>query len=422
MSREEELEQQLQECRQAYDELMEELDQDPIAEMTVVGFDDEQPILLDNNGRRVKTSVHPEFREVMDGEDVSIGDNVWVQPNGLVVLESTGRRAKGIIGDIKRIRDGEALISSERGGEFWYPLEESLSEDEAAEVEPGHKAAILEDKTVVDVWEEPSRARVHDAPDTTYADVGGLEDQIETIRRKVEMPLQYAEGYEALGIRTSGGVMMYGPPGTGKTLLARATAGEAEATFFDVKISDILSKWFGESEANVTSLFQKARQNAPSVLFFDEFEAMGSTRQDGTSAGSRAAGNVVSAFLGELDGLEGREDVIVIGATNRIDMVDDAFLRPGRFDETIKVPPPDGPDVGMEIAEVHLPDELPFEDDPGEVRQEIVELTFEHAEQPTGAIIEGFCNETKVACVERCGNEPELGVDDVQTAIEQVIR
>lgn len=188
-------------------------------------------------------------------------------------------------------------------------------------------------------------------PDVTFADVGGLADPKRQLRRAVEWPLRYGERLEELGIETPAGVLLYGPPGTGKTLLARAVAATTEANFLRVDGPELLNKFVGESERAVRELFDRAREAAPVVIFFDELDAIGGVRTE--SGGSQAPARVVSQLLTELDGLTPRADVVVLGATNRPDMIDPALLRPGRFDRQVEVPIP-GSDARAEIIAIHM--------------------------------------------------------------------
>jgi SpoVK/Ycf46/Vps4 family AAA+-type ATPase len=163
----------------------------------------------------------------------------------------------------------------------------------------------------------------------------------EDIRMKIIYPLQNAELFRQYGKKTGGGVLLYGPPGCGKTLLARATAGEIKATFFSIGIHQVLDMWLGNSEKNLHKIFQLARQHAPTILFFDEVDALASDR---TSMKQSAGRNVINQFLAEMDGAIGNnEGVLVLGATNAPWQVDPAFRRPGRFDRVLFVPPPDEP-------------------------------------------------------------------------------
>lgn len=178
------------------------------------------------------------------------------------------------------------------------------------------------------------------APNVGWTDIGGLDDARERLREGVELPLKHPEAFRRLGIRPAKGFLLYGPPGTGKTLLAKAVAREAEANFIATKSSDLLSKWYGESEQQIARLFARARQVAPTVIFLDELDSLVPMRGGGLGEPA-VTERVVNTILAEMDGLEELQSVVVIGATNRPNLIDSALLRPGRFDELIYVPVPD---------------------------------------------------------------------------------
>ncbi len=177
-------------------------------------------------------------------------------------------------------------------------------------------------------------------PNVRWEDIGGLEDVKRQLVESIEWPLKYPEKFERMGIKPPKGILLYGPPGCGKTMLAKAVATEAEANFISVKGPEIFNKWVGESEKAVREIFRKARQAAPCIIFFDEIESV-VTRKDLVEDSSGVSSRVTSQILAEMDGIEELTDVIVIGATNRPDLLDPAILRPGRFDKLIYVPPPD---------------------------------------------------------------------------------
>jgi transitional endoplasmic reticulum ATPase len=176
-------------------------------------------------------------------------------------------------------------------------------------------------------------------PDIKWDDIGGLESAKQELIEAVEWPLKYPENFEKFGVKPPKGVLIYGPPGTGKTLLAKAVANESESNFIAIKGPELLSKWVGESEKGVREVFRKARQTAPTVIFFDEIDSIASTR-GGSSTDSGVTQRVVNQLLTEIDGMEELTDVAVIAATNRVDILDPALVRPGRFDRHVKVEAP----------------------------------------------------------------------------------
>ncbi|NLX49883.1 MAG: CDC48 family AAA ATPase [Methanospirillum sp.] len=222
-------------------------------------------------------------------------------------------------------------------------------------------AELLDDLEVTDAdftearkYVDPSGMRevLVEVPDVTWADVGGLEDVKAELRETVEWPLKYADVFEKLRTEAPKGVLLFGPPGTGKTLLAKAVANESDSNFISIKGPELLSKWVGESEKGVRDIFRRARQAAPSIVFFDEVDALVPVR--GSYVGSsHVTESVVSQILTELDGLEELKNVVVLAATNRPDMIDTALLRPGRLDRHVYVPPPDE-DGRKKIFEVYL--------------------------------------------------------------------
>ena len=226
-------------------------------------------------------------------------------------------------------------------------------------------------------------------PNVRWDDVGGLAKVKMQLREAVEAPLNHPEVFEEMGIRTPKGVLLFGPPGTGKTLLAKAVATESEANFISVRGPEIFNKYVGESEKAVREIFKKARQVAPCVLFFDEIDAILASRgqRDDTGVSQR----IVNQFLAELDGMQTLQNVLVIGATNRADILDPAVLRPGRFDGIVFVPPPDT-DARLEILRVHTR-EMPLAEDVS------IEKLADETEGFSGADIEGLVREAAMAAV-----------------------
>ncbi len=190
-------------------------------------------------------------------------------------------------------------------------------------------------------------------PTETYADIGGLDKQIQEVKETVELPLLKPELFEKVGINPPKGVLLHGPPGTGKTLLAKAVANETNAAFIRLIGSELVQKFIGEGARLVRELFEFARENAPSILFIDELDAIGSRRLDLATSGDREVQRTLMQLLSELDGFNPRGDVKVIAATNRLDILDPALLRPGRFDRLIEIPIPNE-EARRSIFKIHL--------------------------------------------------------------------
>merc|ERR1712167_313232 len=185
------------------------------------------------------------------------------------------------------------------------------------------------------------RETVVEVPNITWDDIGGLIDVKRELRELVQYPVEHPEKFEKFGMSPSKGVLFYGPPGCGKTLLAKAVANECQANFISIKGPEILTMWFGESEANVRDIFSKARSAAPCVLFFDELDSIAQQRGGNSGDGGGAGDRVMNQLLTEMDGVGAKKNVFIIGATNRPDIIDPALMRPGRLDQLIYIPMPD---------------------------------------------------------------------------------
>ena len=189
-------------------------------------------------------------------------------------------------------------------------------------------------------------------PAETYEDIGGLDEQIAEIRESVELPMIRPDLFESVGISPPKGVLLYGPPGTGKTLLARAVAHETNACFMYTVGSELVQKYIGEGARLVRELFELAKQRAPTIVFIDEIDAVGASRSETTTAGDREVQRTLIQLLAAMDGFDNRGEVRIVGATNRIDILDAALLRPGRFDRIIQIPLPDT-EGRLSILKVH---------------------------------------------------------------------
>lgn len=241
-------------------------------------------------------------------------------------------------------------------------------------------------------------------PNVTWDDIGGLESLKEELREAIEWPLKHKEAFDHLDISSPKGVLLHGPPGTGKTLIAKAVAKMTESNFISIKGPELLSKWVGESEKGVREIFRKARQAAPCIIFFDELDSIVPRR--GSSSDSHVTENVVSQILTEIDGLEELHNVLIIGATNRLDIIDPALLRPGRFDRIIEVPQPDAKSR-EHIFRIHTK-KKPLADDINFTK--LVELT----EGFTGAEIAEVCNRAALIGLKRYVGGKTQSIKDVK--------
>ena len=229
-------------------------------------------------------------------------------------------------------------------------------------------------------------------PDVSWDDVGGLDELKEELQEAIEWPLKHKEAFEYAHVKPPKGVLLYGPPGTGKTLIAKAVAKTTESNFISIKGPELLSKWVGESEKGVREIFRKARQAAPCIIFLDEVDALVPRRSSGNSD-SHVTENIVSQILTEIDGLEELNNVLIIGATNRLDIVDPALLRPGRFDRVIEVPNPNIKGIEM-IFKIHTKDK-PLSEDVN------LKTISELSKGFSGAEIEEVCNRASLCGVKR---------------------
>jgi transitional endoplasmic reticulum ATPase len=249
-------------------------------------------------------------------------------------------------------------------------------------------------------------------PNVSWDDVGGLDDLKEELKEAVEWPIKYKDAYDYVDIESPKGILLHGPPGTGKTMIAKALAKMTESNFISIKGPELLSKWVGESEKGVREIFRKARQAAPCIIFLDEVDALVPRRGSGGSD-SHVTENVVSQILTEIDGLEELNNVLIIGATNRLDIVDEALLRPGRFDRIIKVPNPD--EKGRQhIFEIHTK-KKPLDSD---VKiSEIVKITDDFS----GAEIAAVANRAAIASLKRYVSGKSKNVKEIKITQQDLI-
>jgi len=271
------------------------------------------------------------------------------------------------------------------------------SDDLLPLLKPGAKVAVNNALSIVKIIGNvyDSRVRVMEleiSPDISYAQIGGLEDEIKEVRESVEYPLTKPEIFRRIGVEPPKGILLHGPPGTGKTLIAKAVAHEAKATFIRMSGSELVHKFIGEGAGLVRELFMLARERAPAIVFIDEIDAVGSTRTNDGTSGSAEVQRTLMQLLAEMDGFDNRGDIRIMAATNRVDMLDPALLRPGRFDRLIKIPLPDLA-ARLVILKIHSK-KMRL---PGVSLESIAAMT----EHSTGAELQAICREAGMMAVRR---------------------
>ena len=282
---------------------------------------------------------------------VSLDDKVQVrkievrEATRVVLAPSEELRIEGAEEYLRELLEGRVVG---RGSVIPIGIMGTVIEFEVTSYSPTVDAVIVTKNTEIKVLEKPAKG-AREVPRVTYEDIGGLKEEIQKIREMVELPLRHPELFERLGIEPPKGVLLYGPPGTGKTLLAKAVANETNAHFISISGPEIMSKFYGESEARLREIFEEAKENAPSIIFIDEIDAIAPKREEVTGEVEK---RVVAQLLALMDGLESRGKVIVIGATNRPNAIDPALRRPGRFDREIEIRVPDRK-ARVEILQIH---------------------------------------------------------------------
>jgi len=361
--------------------------------------------LIEVNGKRTTIAiVWPPYKEDdgmglirIDGEvrrnaGVSVGEYVRIskanaKPATKIVLAPY--ETLPFVGDFARIVKSQLLnLPVMKGDTVVVPILGMGIELKVTSTAPTH-AVIVSENTVVEVSTSPVK-RLEETTGVTYEDIGGLHEELQRIREMIELPLKHPELFRHLGIDPPKGVILYGPPGTGKTLIAKAIANETGAHFISINGPEIMSKFYGESEARLREVFQEAEQNAPSIIFIDELDAIAPKRSEVTGEVER---RVVSQLLALMDGLKGRGQVIVIGATNRIEAIDPALRRPGRFDREIRIGVPDR-NGRKEILQIHTR-RMPIAEDVD--LDEIADITHGF----TGADLAALCREAAMNALRR---------------------
>ncbi len=266
------------------------------------------------------------------------------------------------------VGENRILVRSSTGPQFMVNVSQYLDEDKLV---PGAKVALNQQTLaiveLIPSSEDPavSAMEVVTSQDVDYADIGGLKEQIQELIESVELPLTKPESFTRIGISPPKGVLLYGEPGTGKTLLAKAVAHRTDATFIRIVGSELVQKYIGDGSKLVRDLFEMARKKSPSIVFIDELDAIASRRLNDANGADREVQRTLMQLLAEMDGFEIRGDICIVAATNRLDVLDPAILRPGRFDRIVNVPMPDE-DARVNILKVHtrfmnLADDVDFD-------------------------------------------------------------
>ncbi|CCU75396.1 26S protease regulatory subunit 4 [Blumeria hordei DH14] len=337
-----------------------------------------------------------------DADERSRVDDLRGTPMGVGTLE-------------EMIDDDHAIVSSTTGPEYYVSIMSFVDKDL---LEPGasvllhHKSVSIVGVLTDDADPLVTVMKLDKAPTESYADIGGLEAQIQEVRESVELPLLHPELYEEMGIKPPKGVILYGAPGTGKTLLAKAVANQTSATFLRIVGSELIQKYLGDGPRLVRQLFQVAAENAPSIVFIDEIDAIGTKRYESTSGGEREVQRTMLELLNQLDGFDDRGDVKVIMATNKIDTLDPALIRPGRIDRKILFENPDQVTkrkiFTLHTSKMSLNDDVDLEEFIGQ------------KDDLSGADIKAICSEAGLLALRE--RRMRVQMEDFRTARERVLK
>jgi len=338
------------------------------------------------------------------------------------------RELKSLRGEIERFRspplviatvtevldEGKVVVKSSTGPHFVIGYSRFMDDKD---LEPGARVALNQQTfSIVNVLpseKDPivNGMEVEEKPEVSYAQIGGLEEQIVEIKETVELPLKKPELFKEIGIEPPKGVLLYGPPGTGKTLLAKAVAHETNATFIKIVASEFVRKYIGEGARLVRGVFELAKEKSPSIIFIDEIDAIAAKRLKSSTSGDREVQRTLMQLLAEMDGFEARGDVGIVAATNRPDILDPALLRPGRFDRFIEVPVPNE-DGRREILKIHTKNMVMEED----VDLDLISALTDGA---SGADVKAICTEAGMFAIRE--ERPIVNINDFLDAVDKIM-
>jgi proteasome regulatory subunit len=314
---------------------------------------------------------------------------------------------------VSEIINNDKIIVRGYNGVVFYI---KLNNDQLGKIKVGDRLALAQNNlAILDIMPEDKDYRATaleliDRPKITFNQIGGLESVIQEIDETVTLPLTKPEKFKEFGIESPKGVLLYGPPGTGKTLLGKAVANKANATFINVSGSELIHKFIGEGAKIVKDVFSLAREKAPAIIFIDEIDAVAAYRLDATSGADREVHRTLMQLLVEMDGFRGNDNVKIIAATNRIDIIDEAILRPGRFDRIIEVPLPNK-DARKEIFKIHAKN-MPLSKDV------TIDKLAEISDNCSGAEIEAICKEAGIFAIRN--NDKDVKLKYFEEAKEKV--
>ncbi|MDE0708103.1 MAG: proteasome-activating nucleotidase [Candidatus Poseidoniales archaeon] len=319
-----------------------------------------------------------------------------------------------IVGHVQdRINDEKVVVRSSNGTVFLVSANQRIDQDL---LKPGARVALNQDTLSVievlhDAWDPlVTGAEMFDKPDISYSDMGGIDEQIRLIKESIELPLTSPESFTRFGIEPPKGVLLVGPPGCGKTMLAKAVASSTDCTFIRLVGSELAQKYIGEGGRMVRELFDLAREKAPSIVFIDEIDAIGAKRLDTATSGDREVQRTLMQLLAELDGFDSLDDVKLISATNRPDILDEALLRPGRFDRIIEIPLPDE-DGRTAILKIHL-GKMP------KTKDLSIKKIVSRTKGFSGADLKATCVEAAMVAIR--AKRKSVNPKDFKTAIERI--